>query len=190
MRALLLAALLLATQLFAAPTLAKDARVGVCLLPTLAQGVSATTAALLDAGLATSLQAQSAFRLEVPTLDLPAKLAEDPACRDLHSCLGPSLPEDAKLVVDPRLAVRGGLLVLDLQLEYQGREVRRHSSAIRSSQLSATLERELPLLLAGWSADARLYARALEGDEQAAQTLRRHFPGSTWLQALEQERAR
>lgn len=181
---------LLLVALLAGPVRAGDARVEITLLPTQASGVSAASVARLDAGLAAGVDKLPAFQRVALSDEARAALAADTDCRDLHSCLGPLLPADTTLVVDPRLELRGGLLVLDLCLEHDGRMVRRHSSALRASQLQATLDRELPLLLAGWSADARLYSRALDGDEEAAAALRRHFPGSSWLQALEQERTR
>jgi hypothetical protein len=184
MHGVLLAALL------AGSAQAGDARVEITLLPTRVDGVSTASAARLDAKLAASVGALPAFQLVDLGDEARDALAADPACRDLHSCLGPMLPTDTTLTLDPRLELRGGLLVLDLHLEHDGRMVRRHSSALRSSQLQAAVDRELPLLVAGWSADARLYSRALEGDTEAAEALRRHFPGSGWLQALEQERER
>jgi hypothetical protein len=184
MHALLLAALL------TGPVSAGDARVAITLLPTQGDGVSAASAARLDAGLAAALEDLPAFRRVDPGDEVLATMAADPACRELHSCLGPLLSEDVTLVLDPRLGMQDGQLVLDLRLQHDGRLARRHASALRSSQLEAAVGRELPMLLAGWSADARLYARALEGDEEAAAALRRHFPGSSWLQALDQERER
>ncbi len=177
--------LLLAASL----AMATDGRVGVTVLPAhTSGGVSSVAAAQLTATGSALLVAAPSYRLEPLGDEALERLAQDAPCRELASCLATLLPRDTKLVLDPRLELRDGILALDLRLLYEGELVRRHGSSVTNATLPDVIARELPLLLSGWSNEARLYARALGGDERAEATLREHFPASAWVRSLDEER--
>jgi hypothetical protein len=154
----------------------------VVVLPALGD---ARDAALLESALMAELPDVAGFR-NLPLSDASERaLQADPACREQPDCLLPLLPSGADLVLDARLVEVQGMTSVDLRLLRHGELSKRTAVHVGPESLAVVVERELPMLLAGWARDERLYRLALEGNTEAADALRERFPTSPYTRALD-----
>ena len=165
---------------------ARDERMAVVVLPALEEGaVPAAMGPAVERGLAEGVSETSGFRFLPLSEGASRALEADPLCREQPACLEEHLPAAAELVVDPRVARRGGVLSVELRLLRDGQLSRRHASVVTTAGADDYARDECTLLLAGWARDERLYGLAVKGSAEARKALRDRFPTSPWTRALD-----
>jgi hypothetical protein len=165
---------------------ARDERMAVVVLPALEQGsVPSAMGPAVERGLVEGVSEIAGFRVLSLSEDAARALEDDPLCREQPACLEEHLPAAAELVVDPRVARRGGVLSVELRLLREGELSRRHASVVSLGDADDYARGECTLLLAGWARDERLYRLALRGSAEAKSSLKDRFPTSPWTLALD-----
>ncbi len=165
--------------------LARDERMAVVVLPSLAQGaVPAGLTRNVEKALLEGVPEVAGFRVVELYAEDREALLEDPRCREQSACLAARLPEGTELVIDPRVAKHGGVLSVELRLLREGKLSRRHASVVTVATADDYALGECELLLAGWARDERLYKLAADGNKKAREELELRFPTSPWTQAL------
>jgi hypothetical protein len=170
--------------LLVALAFARDERMAVVVLPPLNDGAPATMGPAVARGLADGVAETEGFR--VITLSGPDReaLLADPLCREQPDCLAEHVPAGTELVIDPRVARRGGVVSVEMRLLRDGQLSRRHAAVVTPSSAEDYAQDECALLLSGWARDERLYKLAMGGNSDAAEQLESRFPTSPWTRAL------